>query len=246
MAQDPVARFPMTRRALAKQQTRRVLIAAARSLVSERGYEAATLRDVAALAQVSTGAVFANFQDKADLFNAVIADDLAELLFQMKQAAVDAESAGAALLAMLTAGYAVHFERLSLVQAQLGFAWCGGRPLDQRQGGPAKRIMDALAEALRLGVEAGEFSAAMDVELIAEMAWDGYVAGYRHAIFDGWSLEALCAHMRQRIDVLVDGYRLSGSKGAPRRLGLLPASAELDPAPWSSRREAPRPAALRG
>jgi AcrR family transcriptional regulator len=246
MAQDFVARFPMTRRALAKQQTRRLLIAAARRLVSERGYEAATLRDVAALAQVSTGAVFANFQDKADLFNAVIADDLAELLFQMKQAGADAESASEALLAMLTAGYAVHFESLSLVQAQLGFAWCGGRPLDQRHAGPAQRVMDVLAEVLRRGVDAGELSTAMDVELIAEMAWDGYVAGYRHAIFDGWTLEALCMHMRRRINVLVDGYRLNASWDEPHRSGLSAWSAEPDSAPWSSRRDVARPAARRG
>ena len=68
MLQDPPVRIPTTRRSLAKQRTRSRLIAAAKALVAQRGYEAATLRDVAAMAQMSTGAVFANFADKADLF----------------------------------------------------------------------------------------------------------------------------------------------------------------------------------
>ena len=242
MAQDLVSRFPTSRRALAKQQTRRRLIAAARSLIAERGYEAATLRDVAALAEVTTGAVFANFQDKAELFNTVIADDVSELQQQMKQAAVGAASPSEALLAMLTAGYAVHYERLSLVQAQLGFAWCGGRPLDQRRGGSAQRIIDMLAQVLDQAVAAGELAATIDVDLIAEMAWDGYVAGYRHAIFDQWSLEALCTHMRRRIDVLLDGYRISAQRSEPRH--SVP-SARRPPA-WSSRSDEPRSTALRG
>src|SRR5579871_6952834 len=56
---------PLTRRALAKQHTRRRLLDAAKRLFNERGYEAATVRDIAAAAGLSTGAVFASFSDKA-------------------------------------------------------------------------------------------------------------------------------------------------------------------------------------
>jgi AcrR family transcriptional regulator len=64
---DNVTKAP-TRRALAKQQTRVKVLAAARRLFSEQGYEGATIRDIAAEAGMSTGAVFANFTDKSDLF----------------------------------------------------------------------------------------------------------------------------------------------------------------------------------
>ena len=50
-----------TRRALAKQQTRAKVLAAARELFGAQGYEGATIRDIAAAAGMSTGAVFANF-----------------------------------------------------------------------------------------------------------------------------------------------------------------------------------------
>ena len=238
MVQNFPALFSTTRRAVAKQQTRRRLIAAAKSLVADRGYDAATLRDVAAMADVSTGAVFANFQDKADLFNEAIVDDLAELLSEMRRAALNAKTAREALLAMVGAGYDLHAERLSLVQAQMAFSWSCGRPLQQRRGGPVGRIREALAEVLREGMASGELSSAMNVELIAEMIWDSYEAGYRHAIFEGWTPAALTAYAEMRINVLLDGYRL-----APRPTASTPTGTR-DPRAWSFPSE--RPAALRG
>ncbi|MCR5878423.1 TetR/AcrR family transcriptional regulator [Phenylobacterium sp. J367] len=65
-----------TRRALAKQQTRAKVLAAARRLFSEQGYEGATIRDIATAAGMSTGAVFANFTDKSDLFREIMTADM--------------------------------------------------------------------------------------------------------------------------------------------------------------------------
>lgn len=60
------------RRTRAKAQTYQRVLDAARGLfAAEGGYEAATIRDIAKAAGMSTGAVFANFEDKADLYKAV-------------------------------------------------------------------------------------------------------------------------------------------------------------------------------
>ncbi|HEY4586680.1 MAG TPA: helix-turn-helix domain-containing protein, partial [Brevundimonas sp.] len=61
----------MNRRQAAKVRTRLKVLDAARTLFAERGYDAATIRDIAKGAGMSTGAVFANFQDKAELFETV-------------------------------------------------------------------------------------------------------------------------------------------------------------------------------
>ena len=55
-----LAGAPITRRGLAKLRTREALLAAAKKLITERGYEEATVRDIAKAAGMSTGAVFAN------------------------------------------------------------------------------------------------------------------------------------------------------------------------------------------
>jgi AcrR family transcriptional regulator len=206
----PVAgREPMTRRALAKQRTRQRLLAAAKRLVTERGYEAATVRDIAGAADLSTGAVFASFSDKADLFNEVILADHAALLAQMDAAAAEENSARATLIKLLALAYAFHFEELPLVQAAIGFSWLREGSVERRNREGVKLILARLSVVLRAGVESGELSPSLDVELIAEMVWDSYVANYRRAIFDGWDMAALRARIADQIEVLLDGYQIA-------------------------------------
>src|SRR6185312_9150678 len=68
-----------TQRALAKQRTREKILASAKALFAERGYEAATIRDIAKAAGMSTGAVFASFTDKSDLFTEIAETEQTEL-----------------------------------------------------------------------------------------------------------------------------------------------------------------------
>jgi AcrR family transcriptional regulator len=209
-ARLPVAgSAPLTRRALAKLQTRQRLLAAAKRLVTERGYDAATVRDIAAAADLSTGAVFASFSDKADLFNEVILADYAELLQRMDAVVAEENSARATLIKLLALAYAFHFEELPLVQAAIGFSWLRDAAVERRNRDGVKLILARLAEVLRAGVRSGELSSALDVELIAEMAWDSYIANYRRAIFDGWDVEALRARIATQVEVLLDGYQIA-------------------------------------
>jgi AcrR family transcriptional regulator len=77
----------LTRRALAKQRTRERVLSAARRLFTERGYEGATIRDIAQAAGMSTGAVFASFSDKSELFDEILTADYEVIYAQMVQAA---------------------------------------------------------------------------------------------------------------------------------------------------------------
>lgn len=59
------------KREKAKALTRSKVVSAAAKLFAEVGYEKATIRDIAKAAKMSTGAVFANFEDKAALYTAI-------------------------------------------------------------------------------------------------------------------------------------------------------------------------------
>lgn len=61
----------LSKRQASKVATRNKVLSAAQSLFFSVGFEAATIRDIAEDAGMSTGAVFANFKDKADLYRAV-------------------------------------------------------------------------------------------------------------------------------------------------------------------------------
>lgn len=63
---------PLNRRQAAKARTREKVLDSAKNLFEKKGYEQATVRDIAKGAKMSTGAVFANFDDKLDLFAAVL------------------------------------------------------------------------------------------------------------------------------------------------------------------------------
>jgi AcrR family transcriptional regulator len=67
----PEASPPLNRRQKAKARTREKVLAAAAALFEEVGYEKAVIRDIAKRAGMSTGAVFANFEDKAHLYETV-------------------------------------------------------------------------------------------------------------------------------------------------------------------------------
>lgn len=61
---------PESRRVRAKATTREKLMGAARAMFTARGYQATTIRDLAAAFGMSTGAVFAHVPDKAALWKA--------------------------------------------------------------------------------------------------------------------------------------------------------------------------------
>lgn len=211
MKHEPLQSFPeqapgMTRRAMAKQRTRQRLLGAARRLFTSRGYDAATIRDIASEAELSTGAVFASFSDKADLFNEVIIADC-EALFQQMAAVEDAGSAAETLLNLLTLGYDLHHEQLPLTQAALGFSWVRNTEHEARYRKVLRLVVDRLAEVLRHGVERGELSPGLDVQLTSEMLLDSYLANFRKAIFDDWDVETLRARLESQIAVLLAGYR---------------------------------------
>lgn len=203
-AADPAA--GMTRRALAKLRTRQRLLGAARRLFTSRGYDAATIRDIAAEADLSTGAVFASFSDKADLFNEVIIADCEVLIHEMGAVPDDGPPAEV-LLRLLGLGYALHREHLPLTKAALAFSWSRDGEQEKRYRRVARMILGRLAGVLQRAVERGELSGALDVPLVSEMLLDAYLANFRKAIFDGWDADKLRDRLQSQITVLLAGYQ---------------------------------------
>lgn len=71
-----MSRITKTRREAQKDETRTLLLAAARGLVSEGGYGAMSTRAVAERAGVAVGTVFLHFPDKASLIEALLHDHI--------------------------------------------------------------------------------------------------------------------------------------------------------------------------
>ena len=195
----------VNRRQVAKARTRLKVLEAARNLFAERGYDAATIRDIAKGAGMSTGAVFANFQDKAELFEAVFAEEMAALAEDFAAGIAIDDTTAARLAGGLTAGYHRALDHLPLMQAMVARSWFQPEDADKRVREFLAPIMSALSEVLQAGIAKGELRQDIDVSMIARMVWDIYLSNFRRAAFDNWGIEELTPLVRKQMDTLLGG-----------------------------------------
>ena len=195
----------LNRRQAAKVRTRQKVLDAARSLFAERGYEPATIRDIAKGAGMSTGAVFANFQDKAELFEAVLTEDLARLAETLRAAAASESTVRGRVLAALTAAYHGSLEQLPLVQAVVARSWFQPVAAEMRTREAIKPVVSVVTDALQAGVREGELRQDADVQLLSELIYSAFLSNYRRAAYDGWTVEQLVAQLGKQVDVVLAG-----------------------------------------
>lgn len=194
----------LNRRQAAKIRTRQKVLDAARDLFAERGYDAATIRDIAKGAGMSTGAVFANFQDKAELFECVFAEEMAGLLSDIQGAAAGTEGRVTERLTEgLTAGYHRSLAHLPLMQAMIARSWFQPEDADVRSREFVKPIVLAIVDVLQGGIREGELRQDLDQLTLARMIWDVYISNYRFAAYDNWGIEELAPHVRKQLDLLL-------------------------------------------
>jgi AcrR family transcriptional regulator len=195
---------PLTRRGMAKLRTRHALLAAGKQLFTEHGYADATVRDIARAAGLSTGAVFANFNDKADLFAEILANDNEALANTMRPLAqTQGRPAQEALVVVLAAGYAFHLPQLPLLQAAQSVSWTHTPAEEARLRWGVKQILGIVEGVLRRGVTAGDLAADTDIALTADLVWQAYLSNFRRAVFDGEGLEDLTARLERQLQVVL-------------------------------------------
>ena len=203
-AADTNAPPRMNRRQAAKVRTRLKVLDAARALFAERGYDAATIRDIAKGAGMSTGAVFANFQDKAELFETVFAEEMDGLLNDMRAGASTVEGRVTDRLAAgLTAGYHRSLSHLPLMQAMIARSWFQPEDADQRSRAFVGPLVLWIQDVMQAGVGEGELRQDIDQTLLSRMIWDAFISNFRYAAYDGWGVEELTPHVRQQLDLIL-------------------------------------------
>ena len=195
----------LNRRQAAKVRTRQKVLEAARTLFAERGYEPATIRDIAKGAGMSTGAVFANFQDKAELFEAVLSEDMEKLAGTLKAAAAAETTLRARLMAALTAGYHGSLDQLPLVQAVVARSWFQPVAAEMRTRAAIKALVMVVSDALQAGVREGELRQDVDLRLLSDLIYETWLSNFRRAAYDGWTLPQLTTQISKQLDVILAG-----------------------------------------
>jgi AcrR family transcriptional regulator len=149
-----------------RARTRAALLAAARDLVREKGYERTTLEDVARRAGMTSGAIYGNFRNRDDLFRALAQAQWAPIkpelrmgstFAQKMRALADATIAaipdrrGAAVGRLTGMAYALNHEQLraeihavTAASFDSGAAWLRAVARDGELPMPAEQLVCAI------------------------------------------------------------------------------------------------------
>ena len=189
-----------------KQATRARVLAAARDLFDEIGYEETTIRMVAQRAEVSVGSVFTTFAGKAELLSQVMGDRVEALQAELEQVTPHLRGPTVDRLRSIMAvhyGFETRKLRLFVAYVAASFTWSRGDGVTPI--GRNARFRGMLAEALAGGVARGEVRPDVEPELFIDTLLAAYIWNYRRAAQDGADAPALIAEMDRQIGLLFDG-----------------------------------------
>ena len=195
-----------TRRSMAKQATREKILTSARDLFTLKGYEGATIRDIASAAGMSTGAVFANFNDKAELFSEIL-DDRTDVLVSSMREAATGTTAEARLLNLFVGGYQFNFGDLPLLQAAMSVSWSPVHGPEQRRQGGHDKVVGVISEVIEQAILDGGLISTAPATRLAKMLWDLFLASFHRASSSEWDMDEMHETMRGHIDIVLSSFR---------------------------------------
>jgi AcrR family transcriptional regulator len=169
-----------------KQATRERVLAAARDLFVEVGYDGATIRMIAERAGVATGSVFTTFASKLHILGAVMEERLDRLYAELDSVARHLRGSTAdRLCSIMAVHYDFEMQRPKLFTAFLAanFEWTDGAPVITF--GKVPQLRGMLRDILDGGVQTGEVRPDADLETFIDLVLSAYAMNYRRAAQEG-------------------------------------------------------------
>jgi AcrR family transcriptional regulator len=149
----------LSRREREKLARRRGILTAARKVFGARGYEGATLDEVAREAEFAKGTLYSYFDSKAELFAELVEYEFDEVLAQAGEALGEEEDAAAAARAVIRVFLDFFEERADFFRAAMAYREVGQpEEVEKFRGAVMKRIGelgDLLGAKLAVGVRGG-------------------------------------------------------------------------------------------
>ena len=207
-----------TRRHEMKQQTRQRVIDAARELFNEKGFAAATIREIAVRAGVSTGSVFTTFESKEEILSVIILERCDELMREIEAAHLACPGdARERLKAGMAAAYAYEFDRLLLVVEQVGASWSWSKPFERSIQEAISRPFGFIREIVAEAKGEGLISPEVDPAILTDLLLGAYLRNFRTAWYRDLDLAHTIDMMRHQVDLVFDGAATLGRGPAAQK-----------------------------
>ena len=198
----------MSLRKSQKEATRQRVLDAARELFEAKGFEAATVRDIARMAGVSVGSVFTTFSSKGDILSQVMADRLDALYAELDRLAPHLRgSTPDRLRSIFAIHYAFETRRTRLFLAHIAAAYNWTLSPTSRPYGRNPRLRAVVRECLSDGIVRGDVDPAADLDLVVDTLMASYAWTYRLAAWENADAEAMSAVMDRHIGLIAGGFR---------------------------------------
>ena len=172
---------PAGNRAKSKERNRLKILESAATLFRERGFEAATLRDIARAAGLSTGALFANFADKNEIFLTVLESENNRVIRAMRDAHDEKLDLVVRLHTQLMRAYEASQHNARIVLSAFVMKWSQGQSPVNEVGQMSDLIRFALLDTLKSAQTRKEVPQGVDIEVATEVLEDLCLANLRRA-----------------------------------------------------------------
>jgi len=193
-------------RQAAKQATRERVLAAARDLFDEIGYEDATIRMIAQRAGVSVGSVFTTFSGKTEILSQVMDERLENLYAELDRVLPFLRGHTAdRLRSIMAVHYSFETRRVRLFMAYITASYGVTADQGMRPLGRNPRLRGMLADTLMVGVERGEVRPDIDVECFIDTLLAAYIWNFRLTSHENADAVRLTEAMDSQIGLLFDG-----------------------------------------
>ncbi|MBX3252329.1 MAG: TetR/AcrR family transcriptional regulator, partial [Myxococcales bacterium] len=149
-----------------KVATARQVLAAARAEFEDKGFEAASVRGIAARAGVAAGTVIHHYGEKRDLLHAALFEDLEEAIERALAQLDPAADLEGQLRALARAVFAYYERRPTLARTLLKESLFANAPWAARFAAQVARVHGAIAELARVAIGRGALRADVDPALL--------------------------------------------------------------------------------
>lgn len=195
-----------------KLRTRARIVAAARKLFADPGYEATTIRMIAAEAGVAAGSVFTTFASKEDVLFAITGEMFDEVAVRVAARLLGAEGCARDKVKFFMCEVIAAMEqRLPLMMIHFGLSWRWSHEIEVERPNHVGKIFHSAAALLQEGVASGEISREADVQLLGEVLTDICVRNIRRVWYRRLDSENLAAVTARQVDLVFDGARGRGA-----------------------------------
>jgi AcrR family transcriptional regulator len=196
-------------RAKSKEANRRKILESAHILFRDRGFEAATLRDIARNAGLSTGAVFANFVDKSEIFIKIVETENTRIVSLMLDAHDPKLPLNERLHHQIMSGYRAAIGLGRIIMAAFVMKWTPDTPGFIEVARLNEMMRQAILETLIFARDKGELRLNAPIEIATEVLEDLCFSALRRASLYNLSEEMVSERLSFQVDLVVAGIGAS-------------------------------------